>query len=138
VVKKIGPVYDTIRDASYTAEVTLVDVSWSSGTQFNKPKSGYTRAIVKVAVKNLGPGMIHYMGRGFFQALDAQGALHDDSYASETDDCELETVDLIANGMAEGCMAFDVPASGRAELVYAPYQYEALKAGRYLAWLLRP
>jgi len=137
-VKQIGPIWDSLHDEKYTMEVTLQRVRWSGGTQYDQPKKGNVFAVVYVQFKNLGPSMSRSVGWGNLQVLDANGRLIDESFFTDlTDKCEFETVDLIAGGSAEGCFAFEVPAKGRLELIYAPYRYEGLKPGRYLSFVLR-
>jgi len=134
----IGPIWDSLHDEKYTMEVTLQRVRWSGGTQYDQPKKGNVFAVVYVQFKNLGPSMSRSVGWGNLQVLDANGRLIDESFFTDlTDKCEFETVDLIAGGSAEGCFAFEVPAKGRLELIYAPYRYEGLKPGRYLSFVLR-
>ncbi len=52
-------------------------------------------------------------------------------------ECEMDSVDLMANGSVSGCFGFEVPISGELELIYAPYKYEGLEPGRYLSFKLR-
>jgi hypothetical protein len=135
--QQIGPIWNTTRDESYTMEVTLKSVRWSlTGDRYSQPRSGNTYVIVTVAVKNLGPSPSRYVGLDDFKALDANGRLLDDDYETIIKDCRFETVDLIPGGNAEGCFLFEVPESGKVELIYAPYKYEGLKPGRHLSFSL--
>jgi hypothetical protein len=103
----------------------------------NKPKQGNIFVIVDVTIKNLGPSPMRSVDEYEFQIRDANGALRDSEYVRETDECQLESVDLTANGSMTGCMGFQVPMTGALELIYAPYKYEGLQPGRYLSFKIR-
>lgn len=134
----IGPIWDSWHDTSYSVEVSITNVRWLERGLYSEPKAGNVYVIVDLTVKNLGPGSINNFGSGFFKVLDANGVLKDDDYTSDVEDCHLDYVDLMPNGTFSGCLLFEVPQSGHLEFIYTPYQYEPLKPGRYLSFLLRP
>jgi len=135
--QKIGPIWNSARDESFTVEITLKNIQWSTGEGYSQPKPGNVYGIVTVRVKNLGPSVSRFVGQLDFKVLDVNGRLIRDDYETFIRDCDFETVDLIAGGSAEGCFLFEVPSSGKVDLIYAPYQYEGLKPGRYLSFNLR-
>lgn len=135
--QKIGPIWSLTRDESFTSEISLKKIEWSMGDKYDQPKPGNIYVIVYLQVKNLGPNPSRYVGLNQFKVLDSNGRLIDDSYMSDISNCKFEIVDLIANGIAEGCFLFQVPISGKVELIYAPYQYDGLKTGRYLSFIIR-
>lgn len=137
ITKKIGPIRETSRDEVFTVNVTVTDIQWSNGGFLSEPKPGFTFLIVHVRVQNLGPGTVHSLYTTDFQVKDANGALRGDSFAPDTSDCGLDLVDLTAGGSVEGCIGFEVPTTGRLEFIYAPFQFEGLKPGRYVSIVVR-
>lgn len=136
---KIGPIYDPLHEASYTMEITVRDMKWLNADGYKKPKPGNIFLVVYLTAKNLGPSAVDSFGPFVFQVLDANGIVHDyDILPSTMDTCHLEYVDIIPNGALEGCVAYEVPKAGKLEFIYAPYQYEGLKPGRYLSFIVRP
>ncbi len=134
----LGPIWNSTRDESYTAQISLTGVRFNSEDDWHKPKQGYVYVIVDVTVKNLGPDLMRSVSDYDFQVRDASGALRDSSWlVPGTDDCELDLVDLALNGSVSGCIGFEVPADGKLELIFAPYKYEALEPGRYLSFTIR-
>ncbi len=134
----IGPVWDTLHNTSYSVEVSLTNVRWLERGIHREPKTGNTFVIMDLVVKNLGPGPINNFGPRFFRVLDANSVLKEDDYTSDVEDCRVDYVDLMPNGVLSGCLLFEVLQSGHLELIFAPYQYEPLKPGRYLSFILRP
>jgi len=133
----LGPIWDSGRDESYSAQVSVSNVRFSFGEGYSKPKRGYVYLIVDVTLKNLGPGSMYSVGAYDFQVRDANGALRDQDLLANTSDCRMDLVDLGAGGSISGCIGFEVPADGKLELIYAPYNYEALEPGRHLSFVLR-
>jgi len=136
-VKKLGPIRDSSQDETFTAQISLNSVRFTSGGSFSKPKAGYIFVIVEVTVKNLGPSPMRSVGGYEFQVRDSNGALRDSGYVSEAYECRMDSVDLTANGSISGCIGFEVPIDGALELIYAPYKYEGLQPGRYLSFKIR-
>jgi len=136
-VQKLGPIWDSLRDESYTVQISLNEVRFSSGGQFSQPKQGQIYVIVDATIKNLGPSPVRSIGPYDFQVRDANGALRDSSWHPDYDKCQMDIVDLAPNGSVSGCFGFEVPIDGKLELIYAPYQYEALESGRYLSFTIR-
>jgi hypothetical protein len=136
--QRIGPIIDNARSSSYSLEITMTDVQWSTGgdTLF-PPKPGNIFLIAHLRIRNVGPGNVYSLSSGYFQVRDANGALRDSTYVSDASDCELDTFDLVPGGTIEGCVGFEVPTTGRLEVIFAPFQYDSLKPGRYLAFLVR-
>jgi hypothetical protein len=136
--QRIGPIWNESRDEEYSTEITLQKVKWSDGEGYDEPKDGYVYVVAYVRVANLGPDTQRYVSERYFQVLTGSGALLDYDYISGlTNDCDMDTVDLVAGGSTEGCVGFEVPSSGQVSLIFAPYQYNALGDGRYLAFRLR-
>jgi len=135
----LGPIWNSLRDESYTAQISLHEVRFHSGSEYAKPKQGYVYVIVDVTVKNLGPDLMRSVSSyGNFQIRDANGALRDTALVVPgVIDCQLEPVDLTPNGSVSGCVGFEVPMTGTLELIYAPYQYEGLEPGRYLSFTIQ-
>jgi hypothetical protein len=135
--QKLGPIWNSNRDESYTVEVSLNSVRFSSGSAFSEPKQGQVYVTVDVTIRNLGPGSLRSIGPYDFQVRDANGALRDPSWHPYYGECQMDIVDLSPNGSVSGCFGFEVPIEGPLELIYAPYQYEALQPGRYLSFAIR-
>jgi len=111
----------------FKSGVIFIQIVWQIPT-FLFNEGSY---IFDCAVESFGPSV--------FQVLDSNGIVHDyDILPSTMDTCHLEYVDIIPNGVLEGCVAYEVPETGKLEFIYAPYQYEGLKPGRYLSFIVRP
>ncbi|MBN1875910.1 MAG: DUF4352 domain-containing protein [Anaerolineae bacterium] len=135
----IGPIRDSSRDEAFSVQITVQNVQWYAGGEFDKPKSGHIYSVVYLTIENLGPDPMRNLDRSDVQARDANGVIRDTEFAlSAISDCALEYVDLLANGTIYGCIAFEVPDSGFLEMLYAPYQSDNLGEGRYLSFELRP
>jgi len=137
VPKQLGPIWNSSRDESYTVQISVNELRFSSGSGFSKPKQGNVYVTVNVTIKNLGPGALRSIGPYDFQVRDANGALRDSSWHPYYDECQMDIVDLGPNGSISGCFGFEVPIGGTLELIYAPYKYEGLKPGRYLSFIIR-
>ena len=139
--QKLGPIRETSRDEEYTAQVTVRDVKFSGGdpSGFDTPRSGNIFVVVYVNVRDLGPGTIHSLYTSDFQIKDANGVVRNEDYIVYlAKDCNLPLIDLSSGGNIDGCASFEVPATGKLEFIFAPYQYEGLKPGRYLSFVIRP
>lgn len=137
--QQIGPLYDSDRDQEYSLEITLKSFRWSNGDRYDTPRSGSVYVVAQVSVKNLGPGVASSIGATALQTMDARGAIYDYDYVSDLmRDCYQERVTLVPGGSVEGCVSFEVPATGRGDLIFAPYKYNKLDPGRYLSFNLRP
>ena len=135
--QKIGPIVDTLHDEKFSVEMLLKDVKWTEGSDYSKPKSGNIYVITYIHMKNLGPGRMHDFGSFNLQVLDSNGNLQTPTLGPYADirDCDLGFgTDLLAEGTLDGCIAFEVPSSGKAELIYAPYDRDNLKPGRAAYW----
>lgn len=138
-IQQIGPIYDSLRESSYTMELIVKDVNWKTSDDYKDPKQGNIFVTVFIEANNQGPGSVRSIGNHSFQTLDANGLLHDYELLPSTDDtCRLEIVDMISGAKLEGCVSFEVPVEGSVQFIYAPYQYEGLQPGRYLSFELRP
>lgn len=136
--KQIGPINDTERDTSYSMEITVNDVKWLTSDSYYVPKPGSIYAVVYMKAKNLGPGSVQALGIYDFQTLDNKGVLHDYTLLSSiVNTCNFNYADILPNGELEGCVAFEVPISGKLEFIYAPYQHDPLGSGRYLSIVIR-
>jgi hypothetical protein len=118
-------------------EITLLRVEWSQGEKYSPPKAGNVYVVVHLRIKNLGPGTKRSVARSDFKVRDPNGAVRGDDYKLAFEDCYLYSADLPAGASMEGCLSFEVPLEGSVEFIYAPYQYEGLKEGRYLGFELR-
>jgi hypothetical protein len=135
----LGPIRDSIREEEYTINVSVQDVRYLTKDGYSEPKTGFVFAILNISITNFGPGTVFSIYTSDFQMRDSNGALRgDSSYLDSTSDCGLDLVDLESGGKTSGCIAFEVPDSGRLEFIYAPYKYEALEPGRYLSFVIRP
>ena len=137
--QRIGPIRTAYSNESYTSEITLLEVRWSQGGTFSQAGKGKVYALVSMRIKNLGPSTQRNVSAMMFKALDVRGALNDAKlFGVSGEDCAMEWVDLSLGGTIEGCIAFEVPDSGKLNLIYAPYLLENLQPGRYLSFKLRP
>jgi hypothetical protein len=135
--QQLGPVYDSIYDSQYSMEISVNDVDWIKSESYNEPKTGNMYVTVYIKAKNLGPGPVRSFGYGSFQVLDGNGIIHDEDFLSSSENCRLDIVDMIPNAVLEGCVSFEVPKTGKVDFIYAPFQYEGLQPGRYLAFTIR-
>jgi hypothetical protein len=136
--QKIGPIMDSLSDSTYSVAITLKGVEWLTEDQYDKPKLGNVYVVADLEVKNIGPGELRSMGIFNFQIKDAKGAVRDYTMLSSFyNTCQMETVDLVAGGSSDGCVTFEVPATGKIELIYAPFKYDGLTSGRYISFVLR-
>lgn len=135
----LGPIWDSLNDASYTVQILLNDVRIGSGYEWSPPKQGHIYLIVDVTIKNPGPGMMRSVTSSSFRVRDANGVLrHDNTTAAAgASQCSLGWVDLASKGSVSGCIGFEVPLTGTLELIYALYQYDVLESGRYLSFTIR-
>jgi hypothetical protein len=136
--QSLGPIWDSLRDETYSIEITVHDVIYKKDDYIRTPKAGHIYMIVNITIKNIGNSPLRSISQFDFQIKDPNGALHDTNFVPGTNDCELNPVDLLPNGKVSGCLGFEVPTEGTLELIYAPYRYESLEPGRYLSFILRP
>ena len=134
--KRIGPI-NAGGNERYTTEITLLSVRWSQGDGYNSAKPGKVYALANIRIKNLGPNTQRHVSSMMFKILDTRGVLST-AELIYGDSCSMEWVDLIPNGAVEGCIAFEAPDTGKLSMIYAPYLYENLTPGRYLAFTIRP
>lgn len=133
----IGPIWNTSRDESYTARISVLGARFSTGEGWDAPRAGHMFVVVDLTVENLGPSLMRSVSVSDFQILHEDGALYDYEFVRGSLDCALPGVDLMAGGSTSGCVGFEIPMSGSLELIYAPYQYDALEPGRYLSFTIR-
>jgi hypothetical protein len=103
---------------------------------YSKPRDGYQFLIFNMTITNLGPSTAHaamYM----FNVLDSNGRILDYDYEYRIRDCAIDSVTLLPGGTTSGCTLFEVPATGRLEIVYAPYENDQFAPGRYIKWVVR-
>ena len=72
-----------------------------------------------------------------FHVLDSNGRILDYDYEYRIRDCAIDSVTLLPGGTTSGCTLFEVPATGRLEIVYAPYENDQFAPGRYIKWVVR-
>jgi hypothetical protein len=130
VTKKLGPIHDRLRDEDFSVELTVKSANRVPPPSYRKTPAGKAYMAVEVEFKNLGPGALRYVSRSSFDVLTADGAVLNDEYLGR--DCEFRSADLQPGGKVSGCITFEVPDTGRVVFIYAPYQYEGLKPGRYI------
>lgn len=133
--KMLGPIWDAIRDESFAVELSVSNVRSMKQSGYSVAKEGFVYIAADISFRNLGPGAMYSVSSMDFEVKDASGALRSDSWA--VDDCDFDLVDLVPGGSVSGCIAFEVPATGALELIYAPYKYEGLQEGRYLSFKIR-
>ncbi len=137
--QQIGPIWNESRDETYSTAITLQKVLWATESGYSEPKTGFVYVVVYVRVTNNGPDMQRSVYTSDFEVKTGSGSLlGDNGFLDLVDDCDLDLVDLVPGGSVEGCIAYEVPETGRLDLVFAPYQYDSFGAGRYLSFNLRP
>jgi hypothetical protein len=132
---RLGPIYDSLYDETYNIEITLDWTEFPISAGFMHPSSGNVYVLSQLEVKNLGPGTLRNISQFNFQLKDGNGAVRNSTYISR--DCNFPLVDLPAGGSVTGCVAFEAPATGSLEVIYAPFQYDGLKPGRYISFRVR-
>ncbi len=137
-VQTIGPMTSSDPYQSRTLQMKLNSFRFEGASRldYETPKKGYTFLIVDMSVFNLGPDE-KYIADISFNVLDSNGRIIDYNYMGRVRDCNLDAT-ILAGGNTSGCMAFEVPTSGRLELIYAPFKYDQYGPGRYLKWVVRP
>ena len=137
-VLTIGPMTSSDPYQSRTLQMKLNSFRFEGASRldYETPKKGYTFLIVDMSVTNLGPDE-KYIADISFNVLDSNGRVIDYNYMGRVRDCNLNAT-ILAGGNTSGCMAFEVPASGRLELIFAPFKYDQYGPGRYLKWVVRP
>lgn len=135
-IARLGPIYDSVFDDEYNVELQLNDVIFASADGMFRPTVGNIYVQVYFTVHNLGPSSLRGISSFSFQILDANGAVRNSTFAFSSV-CNLSLVDLVAGGRITGCVAFEVPTTGRLEFIYAPYQYGGLEPGRYISFPIR-
>ena len=134
----IGPINDAESDAEFSWQMRLIDFRFESGNRndYHTPRKGYTYLIATLEVINLGPNSYHisYLP---FEVLAPNGNVLNSEYLGRIKDCYLDVTTLIPGGRVTGCVAFEVPATGHLEMIYAPFKYNQYSPGRYLNWVVR-
>lgn len=136
--QQLGPIHDTERDTYFSLEVTVNSVKWLTSDTYQTPKTGNIYLIVYFIAKNLGPSSVQSIGSSDFQIVDSNGLVHDYTYIPSAETCQLDSVDMLPNGLYESCDGFEVPRMGKLEFIYAPYKNSPLDPGRYLSIIVRP
>lgn len=93
--------------------------------------------VVYVHVRNLGPGIMYSFSSSDFQIKDANGIRYHATELTAAKDCGLKLVNLLRSKIVDGCVEFEVPATGGLEFIYAPFHLEELKPKRYLSFPIR-
>jgi hypothetical protein len=107
----------------------------TSKNDYDKPKSGYSFLIVNMQVYRI--GKVGRIADYNLHVFDSNGQVLRNTYLSRLRDCYLDAT-LLPDGQATGCIGFEVPNSGKIELVYAPNKDDIYIPGRYLSWIIRP
>jgi len=127
-----------MHDSTYSMQISVTKLAWLLNDTYSEPNPGNIYLIVYIQAKNLGPDSVRSFGSPDFQVVDSAGIVHDYTYLSATmNTCRLDSVDIIPNGILEGCVTFEVPETGEIQLLFAPFRNEGLVQGRYLAFILR-
>ncbi len=136
--QRIGPIRNADREEVFSTEITVKSIKWASQSGYSQPKPGNVFLLVHLRVTNLGPDTQRSVYTSDFEIMTGSGSiLGDRLFLDLADDCRLDLVDLVAGGSVEGCVAYEVPDTGKISLIFAPYQYDGYGAGRYLAFPLR-
>ncbi len=91
-----------------SGSITVTDVEKSSGTSFDKPKSGKEFVIVHVTIKNIGNSNLSY-NPFYFKVQNSQGQQTDITFTIVDSSTSLEAGDLVPGGSVSGTITFEEP-----------------------------
>lgn len=90
------------------AEITVLKVEKSKGTEFDKPKSGMEFVIVTVKIKNTGKDKLAY-NPFYFKIQNSKGQITDIALSTVNHDTALQSGDLAPGSEVEGSLIFEEP-----------------------------
>jgi hypothetical protein len=136
--QQLGPLTDPDYEETYSAEVTVRNASFlTEGESAAFVEDGFANLVLDVSILNLGPDTLAYIGPDNFQVRDSAGELWDAIYLPETENCELDYIELEIGQSVDACVTFEVPVSGSLELLYTFDPYADYAAGQNLVFRLR-
>lgn len=134
--KQIGPILNSISGESFTVEITVKNVQFTEVSRFDSPKPGKIFVLINLSIKNLGPGSAQSVSEFDFEFRDENGAVtRGDNKFFEN--CAFASATLSPGGSMNGCLGFEIPYSGKVDLIYAPYNLDPYGVGRYLEFSIR-
>ncbi len=88
--------------------VMVSSVEKSSGTDWDKPKSGNEYVIVSVTIKNIGDSQVSYNPYDF-SMQNSQGQITDTVFTTIDSDTSLSSGNLASGGSVSGTISFEQP-----------------------------
>ncbi len=131
----IFPNHYWIDDSSWGLKLLDFRYETTSKQDHDKPKTGYSFLIVNMQVARI--GSVGSIADYQFYVFDSNGQVLRNTYVYRLHDCYLNAT-LLPGGQATGCIGFEVPNSGKIELVYAPNKNDIFIPGKHLSWVIRP
>lgn len=95
-------------------ELTVTKVKKSSGSEYDKPKSGMEFVIVTVKYKNTSSDEKVSYNPYDFKMKNSKGQITDQTFTTVNQDTELSSGDLAPGGQIEGTIAFEQPKGDKA------------------------
>lgn len=97
---------DKVKLGDYAVKVTKV--SYSNGTQYDKPKSGKVFVTVMVSIFNDGDSQVSYNPYDF-SLQNSNGQVSDITFTTVDSDTALNAGELVAGGKVKGSLTFEAP-----------------------------
>lgn len=114
-VYKIGDIIQ-VKDS----KLTVNEVTKSSGSEYDKPKSGYEFVIVKITLENIGNSPISYNPYDF-KMQNSQGQITEQAFTTVDQDTALQSGELAPGGKITGTIPFEQPVNDPSlQLQYSP------------------
>ena len=101
---------DKVKLGDYAMKVTKV--SYSNGTQYDKPKSGNVYVTVMVAIFNNGDSQISYNPYDF-SLQNSNGQVSDITITTIDNNTALNSGELVAGGKVNGSLTFEAPKNDK-------------------------
>ena len=99
--------------------LTVTNVEFSQGSQFQKPHAGKTYLLVHVHIENLGSREVSIAPMNF-QVQDSNGVMVNETFFSDVED-PLGFIELAPGGKVDGTIPFEVPEGDQGlQLVFQP------------------
>jgi hypothetical protein len=93
---------------------------------------GFIGVFIYLTMENTGDTVAEY-GENHFYLFDVNGVSHDSEYID--DECELDySVEVLPDGIYEGCISYELKDEGNFSLLYAPYKVNQFGIGRFVSW----
>lgn len=100
--------------------VEIIEIEKSSGSDFDKPKSGKEFVIVHISIENNGDKDISYNPFNF-KMKNSNGQIEDITFTTVDSDTALSSGDLAPGGNVKGTLAFEQPIDDEAlQLIFEP------------------